>query len=187
MHSLLITRRRRDSVLKTNFARQFWSIGGMNLFSNFISWCYNTMMKSSAFLATYWEKNSRFWRKEGPRNLNFQKRCGRQNRGWSKFSVVGVGSLEEEAYWKLGASHIQDGRYGGHIENTNSTITPSQMARSIKSKFLSWVHIFDIITGFLIWPTFQGHRLQSSIRIARLARFVTAGIIDLKLSTYVPP
>jgi hypothetical protein len=43
--------------------------------------------------------------------------------------VVGVGSREEEAYQKLGASHIQDGCYGGHIENTKSAITPAQIAR----------------------------------------------------------
>jgi hypothetical protein len=34
----------------------------------------------------------------------------------------------EEAYQKLGLSHIQDGCYGGHIENTNSAITSQQMA-----------------------------------------------------------
>jgi hypothetical protein len=43
--------------------------------------------------------------------------------------VVGVGSLEEEAYRKLGAFHIQDGCYGSHIENTKTAITPEQMPR----------------------------------------------------------
>jgi hypothetical protein len=47
--------------------------------------------------------------------------------------VVGVGSLEEEAYQKLGVSHIQDGCYGGHIENTKSAITVEQMARLSQS------------------------------------------------------
>jgi hypothetical protein len=42
--------------------------------------------------------------------------------------VVG-GSLEEEAYQKLGMSHIQDGCYGGHIENTKSNLTTELMAR----------------------------------------------------------
>jgi hypothetical protein len=40
-----------------------------------------------------------------------------------------MGSLEEEAYRKLWASHIQDGCYGGHIENTKGAIPPDQMAR----------------------------------------------------------
>jgi hypothetical protein len=43
--------------------------------------------------------------------------------------VVGVGSLEKEAEPKLAAFHIQDGCYGGHIENTKSAITPEEIAR----------------------------------------------------------
>jgi hypothetical protein len=37
------------------------------------------------------------------------------------------------------------------------------------------VRIHDIIPGFFIWPTFQCHIGQSSIRISKLARSVTAG------------
>jgi hypothetical protein len=58
----------------------------------------------------------------------------------------------------------------------------------INSKFLSYIHlirIHDIIAGFLIWPTFQGHRGQSSSGSFSRACFVATGAIGLKLRTYV--
>jgi hypothetical protein len=60
----------------------------------------------------------------------------------------------------------------------------------IISKFLSWVHlvrIHDIIPGFLIWPTFQGHRGLKFVWVRYRARFVTARAIDLKLCTFYVP
>jgi hypothetical protein len=48
------------------------------------------------------------------------------------------------------------------------------------------LRIHDIIPRFLIWPTFQGHRGQSSSGNVSRAHFVTAGASDLKLCTYVP-
>jgi hypothetical protein len=59
----------------------------------------------------------------------------------------------------------------------------------IISKSLSQVHlekIHDIIPGFLIWPTFQGHRGQSSSGSISRVSSVTTGAIDLRLCTYVP-
>jgi hypothetical protein len=55
----------------------------------------------------------------------------------------------------------------------------------IYSIFLSLVHlirIHEIIPGFLIWPTFQGHRGQSSSGSVSRARFVPTLAIDLKLT-----
>jgi hypothetical protein len=40
----------------------------------------------------------------------------------------------------------------------------------------------DIMSRFFIWPTFQGHRGQSSSGSASRAHFVTTRAIDLKLS-----
>jgi hypothetical protein len=70
----------------------------------------------------------------------------------SKFSVEGVESKEEEAYRKLGTSHIQDDCYGD-IENTKSAISPEQMARLSRSNKDTWHNT-------LVLPTFQGHRGQ---------------------------
>jgi hypothetical protein len=44
-------------------------------------------------------------------------------RDWSRFSVVGLGSLEKETSETRGP-HSED---GCHIENTKSAITPEQM------------------------------------------------------------
>jgi hypothetical protein len=57
----------------------------------------------------------------------------------------------------------------------------------ISSKCLSWVHlirIHDIVPGFLIRPTSQGHGGQSSSTSVSMACFVTTQTIDLKLCTY---
>jgi hypothetical protein len=57
---------------------------------------------------------------------------------WSNFFVIGVGSRGRSLYRKLGASHIQDGCYGGHIENTKSAIL------IMLNKWLDWVKVFTI-------------------------------------------
>jgi hypothetical protein len=46
--------------------------------------------------------------------------------------------LKEETYWKLGASHIQDGCYIRHIEHVENTsaITTEQMARLSQKLFM---------------------------------------------------
>jgi hypothetical protein len=88
--------------------------------------------------------------------------------------VVGVGSLEEEAYQKLGASHIQDGCYGGHIENTKSAVTREQTNGSIELKFLSWVdqvRIHDIIPGFSFDLLFE----VTEVKVEHELHFVTTG------------
>jgi hypothetical protein len=59
-------------------------------------------------------------------------------------------------------------------QSSKSDITPELMAGSSQSfyhRYNSRIH--DIKPGFLIWPTFQGHRGQSSKHIAKLACFVT--------------
>jgi hypothetical protein len=47
---------------------------------------------------------------------------------FTRLIPIFCGSVCSEANRKLGASHIQDGCYGGHIENTKSAITPEQIA-----------------------------------------------------------
>jgi hypothetical protein len=66
-------------------------------------------------------------------------------------------------------------RPGGHLGKSTKSYY-SWTNGWIISKFLSYVHlirIHDIIPRFLIWPTFQGHRGQSSKQIMKLTYFVT--------------
>jgi hypothetical protein len=105
---------------------------------------------------------------------------------WCKYCVHLLRACTATKDRKLGVSLIPDDH--GHIENTKKWYY-SWTNGSIESTFLSWVDLVrmhDIMPGFLIWPTFQGHRSQSSIRVTKLACFLTAGDIDLKLYTYIP-
>jgi hypothetical protein len=79
------------------------------------------------------------------------------------------------------------GHQGAKTENTKSAMTPELMAGSSPNFYqVHLVRIHDIIPGFFIWPTFQGHRGQSSYGNVSRAHFVTTGAIDLILPAYVP-
>jgi hypothetical protein len=74
------------------------------------------------------------------------------------------------------------GHQGAKTENTECY--NSWTNGWIISKFLSWVHlirIHDIIPGFFIWPTFQGHRGQSScgsVKSAQIKHHVSTWSMD---------